>query len=217
MAELSLPNGVHLVGSIPLSDSLEVFKTLSAELPGRLLSIPDGETGDRFNYIGWECLRFPVETIHEAIGEKPLPESHSGVFTLDDVKPTDYDQVAKDSYQNFLQLRQEGVIPRDMRFQVSIPAPYECIQGHVRPEFQAQLEPFYETRIFDALKTILSAIPAEDLAIQLDMCFVVTALEYENGRLSGDFFKPHFSPIRQGLLDRAQKLCAQIPSKIPLG
>ncbi|KAJ5934454.1 hypothetical protein N7466_004001 [Penicillium verhagenii] len=209
--------GVHFVGSIPLSTSEEVFTTLSEALPGRLFSIPDGETGDRCNFIGWERLRFPVETIHESIGGKPLPQGHSGVFTLDDVKPNDYDKAAKDSYQDFLRLRQNATIPSNVRFQVSIPTPYECIQGHVRSEFQAQLEPFYEKRIFDAIQSILKSIPPDDLAIQFDTCFMVTALEYERGRLPVDFFKPHFSPIRQGLLERAQRLCAQLPSEVPVG
>ncbi|KAJ5114044.1 hypothetical protein N7456_002578 [Penicillium angulare] len=213
----SLACGVHFVGSVPLSTSEEVFTTLSGALPGRLFSIPDGETRDRENYIGWECALFPVEAILALNGGKPLPEGHSGVFTQEDVKPSNYDKVAKESYRQFLLLREKGVIPPDVRFQVSIPAPYECIQGHVRPEFHAQLEPFYEKRIADAMQSIFSAIPAKDLAIQFDMPFMVSALEYERGRLLDDFWKPHFSPIRQGVLDRATKLCAQVPRNVPLG
>lgn len=151
MTQSFLANGIHLVGSIPLSTSEEVFTTLSEALPGRLFSIPDGETGDRCNFIAWERFRFPVETIHEFIGGKPLPKADCGIFTLDDVKPSDYDEVVKESYQLFLQLRQNGIIPPNLRFQVSISIPYECIQGHVRPEFQAKLEPFYEKRIFDTI------------------------------------------------------------------
>jgi methionine synthase II (cobalamin-independent) len=217
MTHSNLNNGVHLVGNIPLSTNEEVFTTLSEALSGRLFSIPDGETGDRSNFIAWERFRFPVETIHEAIGGKPLPEGHSGVFTLDDVTPSDYDKVAKESYQRFLQLRAKGVISPKVRFQVSIPTPYECIQGHVRSEFQAQLEPFYERRISDVVESILSTIPAEDLAIQFDSCFMITALEYERGRLTSDFFKPHFSPIHEGVLERARRLCALVPSNVPLG
>ncbi|KAJ5263156.1 hypothetical protein N7478_010761 [Penicillium angulare] len=217
MTRSDLANGVHLVGSIPLLTSEEVFTTLSEALPGRLFSIPDGETGDRSNFIAWERFRFPVETIHETIGGKPLPEGHSGFFTLDDVTPSDYDKVAKESYQHFLQLRAKGVIPPKVRFQVSIPTPYECIQGHVRSEFQAQLEPFYERRISDVVESILSAIPAEDVAIQFDSCFIITALEYERGRLNDEFFKPHFSHIYKGVLERARRLCALIPSNVPFG
>ncbi|KAJ5640060.1 uncharacterized protein N7484_007922 [Penicillium longicatenatum] len=153
MTHSNLTNGVHLVGSIPLSTNEEVY----------------------------------------------------------------YDKVAKESYQRFLQLRAKGVISPKVRFQVSIPTPYECVQGHVRSEFQAQLEPFYERRISDVVESILSAIPAEYLAIQSDSCFMITALEYERGRLPGDFFKPHFFPIHEGILERARRSCALVPSNVPLG
>lgn len=62
MTQSFLANGIHLIGSIPLSTSEEVFTTLSEALPGRLFSIPDGETGDRCNFIVWERFRFPVES-----------------------------------------------------------------------------------------------------------------------------------------------------------
>jgi hypothetical protein len=51
--------GVHLVGSIPLLSAEEVFTRTAAVLPGRLQSIPDGETGVRDNYIVWLRDRFP--------------------------------------------------------------------------------------------------------------------------------------------------------------
>jgi len=48
------PRGVHLVGSVPLSNAGEVFRTASSILGGRLRRIPDGETGVRSNWIGWQ-------------------------------------------------------------------------------------------------------------------------------------------------------------------
>lgn len=209
--------GVHFVGSVPLSSSEEVFTKLSQALPNRLASIPDGETGDRNNYIGWERERFPRETRRLNVGGVPLPEGHFAAFTQDDVQPTNYDSAAKESYAKFVDLRKKGVIPSGVRFQVSIPAPYESIQGHVRAEWQACLEPFYEKRVFDALQSILTSIPADDLAIQFDMCFAVMALEYEMGRLSDELFRPYFSPIRKGLLERLHRLHEQIPGTVPLG
>ncbi len=41
------PRGVHLVGSVPLGDAEDVFRTANAILGGRLRRIPDGETGER--------------------------------------------------------------------------------------------------------------------------------------------------------------------------
>lgn len=42
---------VHLVGSVPLANAHDVFVTVSAALGPRLLRIPDGETGERIDWI----------------------------------------------------------------------------------------------------------------------------------------------------------------------
>src|SRR5579862_3227197 len=44
---------VYLVGSVPLADEREVFETVSAALGPRLLTLPDGETGERLDWITW--------------------------------------------------------------------------------------------------------------------------------------------------------------------
>jgi hypothetical protein len=54
---------VHLVGSVPLSNEREVFATLSRELGSFLLRIPDGETGERGDWITW---LEPIFANHEA-------------------------------------------------------------------------------------------------------------------------------------------------------
>jgi hypothetical protein len=44
---------MHLVGSVPMADAAQVFATVSAELGSRLKRIPDGETGERSDWITW--------------------------------------------------------------------------------------------------------------------------------------------------------------------
>lgn len=217
MAQVALPAGALLLGSVPLSSTEEVFTRLLKDLPGRLKYLPDGETGDRYNYIRWEIERFPIETRELYLGGTPLPEGHSGVFSQDDIKPSHYDQVAIESYQKFKELKQKGTIPPEVRFQVCLPAPLACVQGHLRAEFQAQIEPLYEKRMYDALQNIIDTIPAEELAIQIDLCFEIIALEYDRGRMTNPFFKPYWSPVRQGLVDRVQRMCAIVPTNVPLG
>ena len=46
------PRGVHLVGSVPLADAEAVFRAANAILGRHLRRIPDGETGERTNWIG---------------------------------------------------------------------------------------------------------------------------------------------------------------------
>src|SRR5688572_1557487 len=48
------PRGVHLVGSVPLANEAEVFRTVGSILGEHALRIPDGETGARTNWIGWQ-------------------------------------------------------------------------------------------------------------------------------------------------------------------
>ena len=211
------PSSVHLVGSIPLTSAEEVFKKVSSTLPQRLHAIPDGETGSRYNYIGWQMARFPRETIRIHLGGLEYSGSSPPAYTLQDVAPTEYDDVAISSYADFVRLRAQGTIPGDVRFQVSLPTPFNSIQGHTRPEFHEQLEPLYEQRFRESLTRIVKEIPNEDLAIQWDLTFDVMALEYQRGRTTDLRFQAYFSPVMQGILARISRLCALIPSSVKLG
>ena len=62
---MSTPTGVHLVRSVPLSDSSEVFRTAGSILGDRLLLMPDGETGVRSNWIGCQFAVFYDNPIFE--------------------------------------------------------------------------------------------------------------------------------------------------------
>ena len=44
---------VYLVGSVPMADAATVFETVSAALGSALLTLPDGETGKRLDWITW--------------------------------------------------------------------------------------------------------------------------------------------------------------------
>ncbi len=211
------PSSVLLIGSIPLTSAEEVFKKVSSALPHRLHAVPDGETGSRHNYIGWQLARFPRETIRIYLGGLEYSGPSPPAYTLQDVAPTQYDNAAISSYADFVRLRAQGHVPADVRFQVSLPTPFNSIQGHTRPEFHEQLEPLYEQRFRESLTRIVDEIPNEDLAIQWDLTFDVMALEYERGRTTDARFQAHFSPVMQGLLARISRMCALIPLSVRLG
>lgn len=42
-------------------------------------------------------------------------------------------------------------------------------------------------------------------------------LEVEKGRVTDPFFIPHFSPIKEGILERIKRICEPIPDHVPLG
>jgi hypothetical protein len=69
---------VHLVGSVPLANAHEVFVTVSAALGPRLLRIPDGETGER---IDWIAHLEPLFANHPAL------EKSDEVFRLHPTAP----------------------------------------------------------------------------------------------------------------------------------
>jgi len=61
MAEQGQPRGVHLLGSVPLENAEEVFRTVSSILGGRLRRIPDGRpasvpTGSAGKSSLWQAI-----------------------------------------------------------------------------------------------------------------------------------------------------------------
>ncbi|KAK7751188.1 hypothetical protein SLS62_006872 [Diatrype stigma] len=215
------PTGVLMVGSVPGASSEEVLTRLAAALPGRLQAVPDGETGERYNYIGWQLQRFPRIAWRSELGGTPLPESGDAqpTFTLADIEPTAYDDVALASYAEFKRLRQEQKIPSGVRFQIGLPSPYSVLAGHLKPEVANSIEPLYEQRFANTLDRIVAEIPHDDLVIQWDLCFEITALEYDQGRLQHPLHKPYFSSpggVLQGLVDRVVQQSERIPADVKL-
>ncbi|KAI0864673.1 hypothetical protein F4860DRAFT_463074 [Xylaria cubensis] len=91
------PTGVLMIGSVPGTSPTEVFTRLTTALPRRLEAVPDGETGERWNYIGWQRECFPRLALPiESGGLQPTSESPT--FALADIKPTGYDEAALSSY-----------------------------------------------------------------------------------------------------------------------
>src|SRR5665647_1615176 len=64
---------VHLVGSVPLASAQDVFATVSAALGDRLKRIPDGETGDRGDWITW---------LEPAFANNPALEKSDELFRI---------------------------------------------------------------------------------------------------------------------------------------
>ncbi|KAL9040661.1 MAG: hypothetical protein Q9214_004395 [Letrouitia sp. 1 TL-2023] len=223
MDKLPQPAGVLLVGSVPLASAEAVFTKSCSALPQRLQAIPDGETGIRSRYVGWQRESFPKETIRFLWGGTQQSSSTSAQYTIESVAPTRYDDVAIQSYEKLIKLRNQGLVPRDVRFQVSLPSPFSVIQGNIRPEFQMSLEPLYEQHFKDSLLRIVNEISNEDLAIQWDLCFDVIALEFdrrgmaEAPQLPGEQWKAQFSPVKQGILDRLVEVCTLVPPAVSMG
>ena len=186
MSEQPQPCGVHLNGSIPLANAEEVFRMASSILGQRLRRIPDGETGVRLNWIGWQRAVFARHPAFELIPPDPKaydallphfklrPGGSSRKFVFD---PLGYAEAALASYAVFSRLKQDNVIATSCRFQISLPTPLAPVRAFLVEEEQASVQPAYETAMFAELDTITSAIPHEELAIQWDVAIEFALLE----------------------------------------
>ncbi|KAF7186555.1 hypothetical protein HII31_12113 [Pseudocercospora fuligena] len=226
-------HGVHLVGSVPLPDAESVFRQCVAAVPNRLKRIPDGETGDRQLFTTFQAGAFAVypamltEFIHNApINNKEFtPEQvDEGIEVL---KKTDiqtgYDTVAIESYEVFRRLREEGVIPKGVKFQVSLPTVANVIMPFVQRAFIARVEPIYEAALFKAMRRIQDTIPHEDLAFQLDIAADTAfweATDPENVKENDGllWFQPWWTgDVKDYCTDYIVRFCSQVDQDVELG
>lgn len=205
--------GVLMVGSVRLPDAKTVFTKLTTSLPSRLRSIPDGETGERHYFVHWQAQCFPPETTLEHWNPgntDPLKDK----YTVESLKPTRFDDFAIASYAEFVKLREQGIIPPGVRFQVCIAPPLDTLVIIVKTKLIPQFEPLYEERLQQTIKRIVDNIPHDDLLIQWDLPVDVLALEYERGALTNPVFKMWFEPVLEGILERITRMNSLIPSSV---
>lgn len=156
-------------------------------MPGRLRRVPDGETGKRNYFIQFQAPFFLVAP--EMVPEfKMNSELVMKDFTAEQVKEgveklnasprkTTYEDFAIASYQDFKKLRDEGVIPKATKFQVSMPTHINAIMAFVQRDFQAEVEPIYKEALYQAMRNIQDAIPHQDLSFQIDIASEYIFLE----------------------------------------
>lgn len=211
------PRGVHLVGSIPLANTEEVFRTTSSLLGDRLHRIPDGETGVRTNWIGWQFANFANNPNFEIVPPDPnsyVPRSRFKLRTQ--VTPGDilfeqlgYADAAIASYAVFLQLKQAGIIPAAHRFQVSLPTPLAPVTSFVVKEDQATVEPAYQAAMLAELDKITTTIPHDELAIQWDVAIEFALLE--------GVMPTFLTDVKTGIIDRLVLLGNRVPADVEMG
>ena len=217
MGDPRKPSGVLLVGSVPLESALSVFETVVRALPDRLSSIPDGETGSRSNFIAWQWSNLPKGILHQRSGGPPPEKRAPFNYSLSDFKPTQYDDHAIESFATFKEMQNVGTIPKNVRFQVSIPSPTTVIRMFCATEYCEKAEVLYEERILQALRHIQDVIPGHQLMIQVDIPMEIAILEYEAGRLQDPHYERYFSPVKSGMLDRLGRLVAAVDTDVELG
>jgi len=183
----------------------------------RVSRIPDGETGPRSDWIVWQ---YPVLNSRPEFavcppGDHPYrslprlrlrsPEQLANV-TFGELG---YAAVAASSYQSFVRLKRDGVVPEHCRLQVSLPTPISPISAFIAHADQASIEPLYERRLLDELEEITRLIPHDQLAVQWDANFEFAMLD---GTLPA-----WFGDVRAGIVERLLRLASRVPSDVQLG
>lgn len=181
-----------LVGSLP-ADTTESALRAGAEFFGDLVfALPDGETGPRRAWVGYErerlCRPHPdLKIVKETESPTGIPRHayETPIFTIrEGVKKLHWDKWPRiddaiASYPVFRKLRDEGVIPRHLRFQVSLPFPSSALNAF-KSKFVADYAiagPAYEDLVLRELKRLTEIIPPSDLALQWDVCYEVLDIE----------------------------------------
>jgi hypothetical protein len=217
--------GVHLIGSVAMPDAESVFRAVAGELGQWLRRIPDGETGARHRWIYWQyemLTKHPDMEIDPTIEPMPLPQWDGvlirtipqvrfkpGVDPAKVVFETGYAPAAIESYATFKRLRDAGLIPQGVRFQVALPTAMASGFMYVSPKAFADYLPVYERALFKALDDILAAIPHRDLSIQWDICQEVLAFE--------NYFKFRPADYKAQIFAEFARLASRVPGDVELG
>src|SRR5262249_3645277 len=161
-----------LVGSLPAETTEAAFQA-GAEFFGDLVfALPDGETGPRRAWVGYErerlCRPHPdVELVQETESPTGIPRHayETPIFRIrDGVKTmqwTSWSAIVEaiGSYEVFRKLQAQGTIPASVRFQVSLPFPSSALNGF-KYNFVADYAvaaPAYENLVLRELKRLMEA------------------------------------------------------------
>jgi len=120
-----------------------------------------------------------------------------------------YPEAAADSYDVLCRVRNQGAVPKHLRFQVSLPTTAAFLNAHVIYDHHAIVEPVYRERLFAEVDEIVAAIPNRDLAIQWDV-------STEMGQWEG-VRHAHFPDVKTGVVERLALHCDRLPRGVELG
>jgi hypothetical protein len=212
------PTTVHFNGGVNLADTETVMREIARRVPHGVSRIPDGETGDRQNWIWFQLDKFlqtpglesdvPVDMAVESAEYVQMPKVRLTVDAGDvDWPNLGYADVYQDSFAVFDRLQSDGVIQPGVRFQVEYPTPLASINAWLVEEDQDRLEPSYETALFDDLDRLLAAVPHERIAVQWDVAveFGMLEMAFPGAKSMGE------------VVDRLVRCVDHVPADVPVG
>jgi hypothetical protein len=120
-----------------------------------------------------------------------------------------YPEAAIDSYKRLCALRDQGVVPKHLRFQVSLPTTAAFLNAHLVYEHHAIVEPIYRGQLFREVDEICETVRHQDLAIQWDV-------STEMGQWEG-VRHAYFPDVEAGVIERLAMHCNRVPRDVELG
>jgi hypothetical protein len=221
-----------LVGSVPFDTVEEVMTQFGGPLGRYLPAVPDGEVGERRSWVNRFCyLLFnghaDLETLKRPKPingvEQLLPRTREDSWQFR-VRP-DVDRVrfgnpgtrlgyARDavaSYFVFKTLREKGLLPAELRFQISIPMVNSVVRALYFPDPKdvERIRPGFEEALAAELDVIVKHIPAKDLAVQWDMAWEIQAVSGAAQTPDEAKVETHTAPVA--------RLSKHLPDGVALG
>ena len=208
-----------LVGSVPLNDAESVLDAVADTLGHRLSSVPDGETGVRSNWIGWQHAVFAGQDTLEQGDTKERqyqlnpPYRFAAGKSAADIAfgPLGFAREAVKSYEAFTARREAGRFGPETRFQVCLPTPFAPVFSFCAYDIQGDLYPLYEAAMLREIDELRRTVPDDDLCIQWDVATEMSIFE-----------KLHPVPFlgddpAPWLIDTLIRLGDAVPGRITLG
>jgi hypothetical protein len=196
------------------------MREIATRVPSGVRRIPDGETGDRGNWIFFQRHKFrqlpwlvPAQRLDAT---ERTYDQRSALRLADGVDPAQvrwpdlgYADAYLESYAIFAGLRADGVIPAGVRFQVQYPTPLASISRFITPEQQQPLLGSYQRAMFADLGRLLAGIPHDEVAVQWDVAVEFGLLEQA--------FAPGGAQAFDAIIAGLARCVDQVPAEIPAG
>ncbi len=208
-----------MAGSLSLSSEEECFQKVSSIAGPGVKRLPDGETGARSAWIGWQTAKLADNPFLQPEAKRSSAPEYSprtrfvakdGVAGAD-VRFDDlgYAEAALRSYAVYAQMKAKGELGADTRFQVSLPTPLAILTSFIAKDAQEAIEPSLEAGFLGELDRIVRAIPSDQLAVQWDV-----AVEFGILEVGLPFF---LEDQKRGIIERLARLGNAVPGDVELG
>jgi hypothetical protein len=222
-----------MVGRVPRGTAEEVFDVVLAHLGPLIRRLPDGEqagwlTALKPRFADSPALE-PSSRVPYTNAQTPFRNHVLSTYRLrSGADPTEVDlgpfplaesQIA--SYAIFSKLKSAGRVPPHVRFQATMPGPL-TIGSSIDAPLDAVLA-MVEKPMTEEIDRLLAAIPASDLAIQLDLAVEAEIEEFR--RRPDEIDMPFLQTLSSslgawtldGIVDSVARLCSRIPPEVELG